>query len=271
MLSCETRLSPEQVLQYQNEGYTLPDGPVFEQEKFNRLGRLFEEHLTQWPADERPESMDTPHFGDARLNEWTLAPEVIDLVEPLLGPDIYLFSTHFICKPSGDGRRVPWHEDSAYWRKLVQPMNIATVWLAIDPSTEENGCMHVIPGSHKAGKAGFSDYEAVSKSENVFEAEIIPKHRRDELAVPCILEANHCSIHDARTQHASKANRSQQRRCGYTIRFMSADCRIAPEMVDHQLIYQARGKNLLNQRLADPNKNYPEVNEARRNLRMKAH
>jgi len=41
------------------------------------------------------------------------------LVERLTDPDILLFSSNFICKPQGDGRRRPWHEDSAYWKKRL--------------------------------------------------------------------------------------------------------------------------------------------------------
>ncbi|MBK1878741.1 phytanoyl-CoA dioxygenase family protein [Pelagicoccus mobilis] len=265
------RLTADQVTQYQTEGYTMPDGPVFSQEKFDRLFNHFEKKLAEWPYDERPEAMDTPHFSDPALNEWALAPEVVDLVEPLLGPDILLFSTHFICKPKGDGRRVPWHEDSAYWRKLLDPMEVATVWLALDPSTKENGCMYVIPKSHNTGKKGFSDYEDVDTNKSVFPTEIIKSHRKDELAVPCELQPNHCSLHDARTQHGSAANTSDIRRCGWTLRFVPATVRLNPEFQDRQLMYQARGKNLLNQPLADPTKDYTHVNDLRRRLNVKAH
>jgi hypothetical protein len=65
--------------------------------------------------------MDKPHFTDTKLFDWVLSDRVLDLVEPLLGPDFQLFSTHFICKPQGDGRRVPWHEDSAYWKGMLEP------------------------------------------------------------------------------------------------------------------------------------------------------
>jgi len=56
--------------------------------------------------------MDVPHFTDHRAVPLALSPGVLDMVEPLLGPDIALFSSHFICKPRGTGQRVPWHEDS---------------------------------------------------------------------------------------------------------------------------------------------------------------
>ena len=271
MTSSQSRITPEQVTQYREEGYTLPTGKVFSDDKFARLFSHFDGLLAKWPSDERPEAMDTPHFADHKLLEWALSPEVVDLVEPLLGPDIILFSTHFICKPKGDGRRVPWHEDSAYWRKLLSPMEVATVWLAIDPSTRKNGCMYVIPKSHNTGRMGFSDYEDVDITKSVSATEIVPTQRKDELAVPCELQANECSLHDARTQHGSPPNTSDIRRCGWTMRFIPANCQLNPEFADRQLMYLARGRNLLNQKLADPSKDYPEVIEARRRTGIKAH
>ncbi|MEM6821309.1 MAG: phytanoyl-CoA dioxygenase family protein [Verrucomicrobiota bacterium] len=266
-----SRITQEQVNQYKNEGYVLPRIQVFESAKFQKLVDHFEEKLAAWPSDLRPETMDTPHFNDCKLLEWALAPEVIDLVEPLLGPDLLLFSTHFICKSKNDGRRVPWHEDSAYWRRHLDPMEVATVWLAIDPSTTENGCMYVIPKSHNTGKKGYSDYEDTDLSKNVFGTEIISKDRKDELAVPCQLQPNECSLHDSRIQHGSPPNTSTMRRCGWTLRFMHAGCRLNPQSHSTHIIYPARGKNLLNQPLADPGRNYPEVVEARHKKGIKSH
>lgn len=267
----QSRLTPAEVEHYQTRGYVIPQGKVFPDETFTSLYDYFEEKLAAWPADERPEQMDTPHFDDSKLLDWALAPEVVDLVEPLLGPDILLFSTHFICKPKGDGRRVPWHEDSAYWRRKLDPMEVATVWLAIDPSTKKNGCMYVIPQSHNTGQKGFSDYEGVDINESVFATEIIKTHRKDELAVPCELEANHCSLHDARTQHGSPPNTSDMRRCGWTLRFVPATTRLKPDFRDEHVMFQARGKNVLGQELADPSKNYAHINVRRRERGVKGH
>lgn len=267
----QPRLTETEIQMYREEGYCLPQGKVFSDEKFQRLFTHFEKKLAEWPKDKRPEAMDTPHFEDPALNEWALAPEVVDLVEPLLGPDILLFSTHFICKPQGDGRRVPWHEDSHYWRKLLEPMEVATVWLALDPSTTENGCMYVIPRTHNTGRKGFSDYEQVDTKECVFPTEIIKTQRKDELAVPCELQPNHCSLHDARTQHGSPPNTSDKRRCGWTLRFIPAHSRMNPEYSDRQLIYLARGRNLLNQTLADPTQSYGHVIEERKRQRFASH
>ena len=45
---------------------------------------------------------------DIELFRWAMSDAVLDLVEPIIGSDIALFSTHFICKPKGDGKRLPW-------------------------------------------------------------------------------------------------------------------------------------------------------------------
>ena len=161
------RLTEPQVNQYEQEGYLIFKEPVLPKAKFDDLKAYFDKMLADLPADQRPEAMDVPHFMHPKLLDWALDESVLGLVEPILGPDIALFSTHFICKPTGNGKRVPWHEDSAYWQGRITPMEVCTVWLAIDPSTRVNGCMMVIPRTHREGTKGFSDYDAVDGAKNV--------------------------------------------------------------------------------------------------------
>lgn len=264
-------LTPEAVETYNTEGYLIHQEPVFPEAKFQALKDHFEAKLAEWPKEERPEAMDVPHFTDPKLFEWALADEVLDIVEPILGPDIQLFSTHFICKPTGDGRRVPWHEDSAYWRRQMDPMEVCTVWLAIDPSTLENGCMKVIPHTHNTGRKGFSDYADVDTGKNVFPTEILPSQRKDELAVPIELQPNHCSLHDSRLIHGSEPNTSSIRRCGWTIRFIPGYVKFHEDFQETHLIYPARGRNLANNPLADPAKAYNDVMDLRLKRKVRAH
>jgi hypothetical protein len=264
-------LTQEQVDQYKTEGYIIHQRPVFSEERFHALKLHFDAKLAEWPKDERPEAMDVPHFRDPKLLEWALSGEVLDIVEPILGPDFNLFSTHFICKPTGDGRRVPWHEDSAYWRKQLDPMEVCTIWLAIDESTLENGCMKVIPRTHSSGRMGFSDYGDVDTRKNVFPTEILPTQRKDELAVPVELQPNHCSIHDVRLMHGSEPNTSNKRRCGWTLRFMPSYVKFHEDFHETHVIYPARGRNLAGNILADPTKAYNEMMDLRMARRIKSH
>src|SRR5690242_16906090 len=203
------KLSRKQVEQYRNEGYLKSTDPLLPQASFDALKAHFEHKLANLPADQRPESMDVPHFNDPKLFTWLFAPQVLDVVESIIGPDIALFSSHFICKPKGNGKRVPWHEDSYYWKGMMQPMEVVTVWLAIDPSTNQNGCMRVIPRTLH----GYSDYEPVDETKNVFSTEI-KRHQFDESkAVSLELVPNQCSLHDGRLMHGSQPNTSSIRRC----------------------------------------------------------
>ncbi len=263
-------LSDAQVEKYRQDGYLIYAQDVFPQAKFDKLKAHFENKLSALPSDIRPEAMDVPHFTDPALFEWLFADEVLDLVEPILGSNIALWSSHFICKPKGDGKRVPWHEDSAYWKGRLEPMNVCTVWLAIDPSTRANGGMVVIPKTHHNG---FSDYDPVDAATNVFATEIKPSQRKDALAVPIDLQPNQASLHDGKLQHSSPANTSDQRRCGYTMRYMPTSVKfIAPEITNypHQ-IYLARGRDLAGNTYADPSKNYTDLARYRESTGKKFH
>lgn len=251
------RLSSEQVEFYKREGYLLYNEPVFTPSKFDALKAHFEEKLANLPNGMRPEAMDVPHFADPKLFTWLFDDEVLDLVEPIIGPDIALWSSHFISKPQGDGKRVPWHEDSAYWKDRLNPMEVVTVWLAIDPSSPENGGMSVIPHTHNTGRKGFSDYDAVDAEKNVFHIEILKEQRPEERAVPLVLKPNECSLHDGRLMHGSPPNTSTQRRCGYTMRYIPTSVKWTPE-AGHQ-IYLARGKDIAGNNYADSAQAYPEL------------
>jgi hypothetical protein len=253
-------LSAEQVAQFRREGYLIYNHPVLPPGRFEELRSYFEKVLSDLPAGERPESMDVPHFMHPRLLEWAFDPAILGLVEPILGPDLALFSTHFICKPKGNGKRVPWHEDSAYWRGQIEPMEVCTVWLAIDPSTRLNGCMMVIPRTHREGCAGFSDYEAVDSTTSVFSTEILKQQRNDLQKVYIELQPNQCSLHDARIQHASEPNTSSIRRCGWTMRFCSTAVRFNQErFAGAHHVYLAKGRDKGGNTYADPGRAYPEV------------
>ncbi len=208
--------------EYRENGYTTGDG-LFPPETFAALKAHFERKLDDLPVGERPEDMDVPHFTDPELFRWLLDPGVLDVVESVIGPDIALFTSHFFCKPAGDGKSVPWHTDGYFWREMIEPAAQAmTIWLAIDPSTLENGCMKVIPGSHRGGDG---HYRPVTDDNSVFDEELDQSQIDPAKAVPVQLRPNQYSIHSGALVHSSEVNRSTLRRCGYTMRYMSTSIR----------------------------------------------
>lgn len=232
------RLNPAQVDRFQKDGYLIFDQPVFDPDDFVRLQSVFEEDLEQYGED----GLDVIHFRDARLMEFLLHDKVLDLVEPLIGPDIGLWSSHFISKPPLTGRRTPWHEDSAYWNGRISNMeNIVTVWLALDATNPENGSMGVIPGSHHWG--GQSEYKAI---EGGFETAIFPTEINDETIanyekIYFTLQPNQCSLHEGRIVHGAEANTSPRRRAGYTMRYFPTTSQVIPERNQGHRVWLARG------------------------------
>src|SRR3954467_11513963 len=160
------------VEKFRRDGYLLPQRQLFSEEKLGELEEIFNEHLAH-KGDKLSAELDPPHYRDERLLSFLLSDEVLDWIEPLIGPDIALWSSHFISKDPFTGRETPWHEDSAYWEGRFDDYdNIVTIWLALEGgSFKENGCMRVIPGSHLDG--GFSDnYRPTDMTEQTFHAEI---------------------------------------------------------------------------------------------------
>ena len=237
-MNMSTRLSSEQIAHYNSEGYVLFHQPVFAPEKFARLQAIFEEGLKKYGEND----LDTIHFRDARLLEFLLSDEILDLVEPVVGPNIGLWSSHFISKPAGVGKATPWHEDSAYWNGNISTMEkICTVWLALDKVDAQNGAMKVIPGSHANG---FSQYDEVSKEGNIFHLEIKPEQVEESQAVTFELEPGEASLHEARIIHGADANRSTRRRAGYTMRYFPTTSLVHLEKLPGHKLWLARGEDV---------------------------
>ena len=245
------RLSAAQVEEYRDRGFLIVDEPVFSPGKFSAFKERFELHLEIWEevTGEPVEKIDRAHFVDPRLLDWLLDDAVLDLVEPLIGPDIALFASSCLNKLDNVGKRIPWHEDGSYWKPLAENrIEVATVWLAIDPSTPDNGCMRVIPGSHLVRDR---EHEKVSDLDEVLLSETVREDLFDESsAVDGVLEPNHCSLHDAYLIHGSSATKGKARRCGYQMRYMPTT--VKSSHFGAQQVYLARGVDRAGNDYADP-------------------
>jgi len=230
-------LTDENVQSFRENGYLLPQKQLFSPERFAALQNIFEGHLAD-KGDKLSDELDTPHFRDRRLLDFLLSDEVLDVVEPLVGPDIALWTSHFISKEPKTGRATPWHEDSAFWEgRLSEYDRIVTVWLALSPSTSANGCMRVIPGTHHNG---FSEYRPTDMTQQTFHAEIVEVD--ESKAVDFELQPGEYSLHDGRIMHGARANTSDIRRTGYTMRYFPASVKVMPvEANEGWKLWLARG------------------------------
>ena len=154
---------------------------------------------------------------------WKLAshPRVLEYVQSVLGHNVLLWSTHFFCKyPSAfrGNKFVGWHQDLTYWG--LEPPQVATAWLAIDDVDIDNGCMRVIPGSHRHGILAHGK-SAISGNLLSINQEIPCGSFDLSQAVDLVLKAGQLSIHDGLLIHGSNPNHSRRRRCGLAIRYIS--------------------------------------------------
>jgi hypothetical protein len=227
---------------FRTNGYLLPRRQLFSEEKLAELERIYNQHLAD-KGDKLSDELDTPHYRDPRLLDFLLSDEVLDTVEPLTGPNIALWSSHFISKDPVTGRETPWHEDSAFWDGRFSAYDgIVTIWLALEnPSTRENGCMRVVPGTHLL--FGSSEYVPADRSTKTFHAELA---RVDEgKAVDFELQRGEFSMHDGRIVHGAKANTSSIRRTGYAMRYFATSVRMYDNDINEGWsIWLARGKDL---------------------------
>jgi phytanoyl-CoA hydroxylase len=75
-------------------------------------------------------------------------PRVLDALEQVLGPDIFLYENSVVYKPKGRQNGVPYHQD--FISRSNEPVKFIA-WMAIDRVTKESGALKVLPGSHKGG------------------------------------------------------------------------------------------------------------------------
>ena len=233
----------DQVGFYHENGY-LKFGRIFTKSELDTLRNYVDQMIVNLPPETRPEQMDVPHFANPFLFKYLTHPTVLDVIECFIGPNIVLWSSHFISKRSRDGLAVPWHQDGVYWGNRLQPMRVITMWLAVDASTVDNGCMRVIAKSHKQKHLQYKD---VDTKKHLFGREIINKDLNRSEGIDLELEVGECHFHDAFTAHASNPNKSGKRRCGYTMRYMPADVKYHVDGWNHQHhIYLLRGQDQTN-------------------------
>jgi phytanoyl-CoA hydroxylase len=146
---------------------------------------------------------------------------LLDIAQLFVGPDIALFASAYLSKPPHDGQPVLWHQDGGYWP--LDPMEVVTLWLAIDDATPENGCMQVVPGSHRSTLAPILPRTEVANAlSSGMDENLVDKSK----AVDVVLRAGDVSIHHPNIIHGSNANLSSRRRCGLTIRYIPTTTRI---------------------------------------------
>jgi len=206
-------LTNDQIEQYHRDGYVTPDFRLPEnvlQDIRQAHDRLVERHPEFSDYCSAILAYDTWYLDIARR------PEILDMVSQILGDNIALWNSSFFAKPAKVGTKTPWHQDGEYWP--INPLATCTVWIAVDAATRENGCLRVIPGSHRSRSlASHHENNADGLALNL---ELNADEFDESQAADIILEPGQVSLHDVYLHHGSEANTSDHPRRGMTLRYM---------------------------------------------------
>jgi len=217
-----TNLTAAEVAAYHHDGQLIPENYRMPPALLTAMQRSVAGVLERNP-DQRPENLMNVHLeqgpegvkGDPAILEYARHPSFLDMVEQLIGPDLILWGVALFSKPAGTGLEVPWHQDGHYWP--IRPRATCTLWIALDNATPENGCMRVIPGSHKRGLLGHRTRDDDGAALN---QELSPDEFDESQARDVALQAGQVSLHDIFIAHGSCANTSGQPRTGLVYRYM---------------------------------------------------
>ena len=219
------RLHPSEIAQYEREGYVVPKFRLPHDEIVAMRDAL--DALIRANPGVRPEKLVSAHIegdngegvrGDARFLDLARDPRIVELVSGILGDDIILWGCHVFCKPAGDGYETPWHQDGHYWP--IRPLANCTVWVALEESRVENGCLRVIPGSHR-GRV-LHEHLHEDRTDLTLNQRMAAGAFDEAAAVDIELEPGQMSLHDVYMIHGAAPNRSSRRRTGVALRYMPA-------------------------------------------------
>jgi len=165
---------------------------------------------------------------------------ILDAVEDLLGPNIMCWSSTLFIKDAENPAFVSWHQDGNYWG--LSNDELTTAWLALTPSTVLNGCMKMLPGSHKWSKI---DHEQTTDRDNLLsKGQVIKKEITDSDSVNLCINSGEISLHHINVAHSSGPNNSKSKRIGIAIRYITPNVRQLNNYTDSATL--VRGTDIYN-------------------------
>jgi non-haem Fe2+, alpha-ketoglutarate-dependent halogenase len=229
------RLSREQVERYERDGILFPI-PVLDAEEVAGFRGALEALRARLGGNPKPARMSQPqlHFRWA----WDLAthPAVLDAVEDLLGPDILVHSASVFHKPARDPGFVSWHQDGHYWN--MSESRLVSAWIALSPSTAENGCLQVVPGSHRER---LTHTDRPGEEDNLLASGLrLATDIDEDRAADVVLAPGEMSLHHLNLIHGSEPNGSGIDRVGFAVRYVAPAVR---QSIGHHAVILARGRD----------------------------
>jgi ectoine hydroxylase-related dioxygenase (phytanoyl-CoA dioxygenase family) len=148
-------LSDEQFRLYTENGY-LEYGRVLGHSEVHELRDIIEDLMAKHRPDVELTTTETETYSLFTLvfqkypRFWELMqanPVLLDIIESILGPTFRLVEDQMFYKPANHGAPLLFHNDNVYYG--FKDPKIVTCWIALDDATPENGCLRMLPGTHR--------------------------------------------------------------------------------------------------------------------------
>lgn len=135
-------------------------------------------------------------------------PQFVMAASQLLGGDVRFWHDQLFCKPAHHGGVVAWHQDYSYWTR-TRPLAHLTCWIGLDDATQDNGCLHYIPKSHR-----WPDLLKVGLAGNMEAIQSILTDEQKQAFQPTAIELKkgQGTFHHPRMIHGSYANLTERQR-----------------------------------------------------------
>jgi len=222
-------LTDAQVARYRADGWLAPVNVLSEAEAAEALAAL-EGAEARFPEDLHAGHRNNAHLVLPFLADLAVHERILDCVASVVDrPTALLNSVLFIKEPDSAGY-VSWHQDATYMG--VDTDDMVTAWVALTPSTTENGCVAMAPGTHLDGIRPHVDRYG---PDNILTRGQHVDRFDPATAVDVVLRPGQASFHHPHLIHGSRPNLSRSRRVGVAFQsYVGADLR--PARGEHHVI-----------------------------------
>ncbi|NHN30513.1 phytanoyl-CoA dioxygenase family protein [Paenibacillus agricola] len=213
-----TKGSPFSLQQFREEGYSGPTQGLSLQEADQYYNHFFETAgQSKFEPGPVQTSLSAWHHKHRWAYELATHPSIVEAMKQILGDDIVLWAMQFWYKEPNNGKFIPWHQDINYWP--MEPAINATAWVSLGWSILENGCLRVIPGTHKS----VVPHVATGDSQSLFE-QGLPQAAIDESqAVDLEMSPGQIAFFNEATFHGSLINSSNIPRVAFSVRYTTPE------------------------------------------------
>jgi len=196
------------------------------------------------------------HHDDSIYGVTARSEKIVDTMEELLGGEVYHYHSKITAKEPFEGGAWEWHQDYGYWYNngCLFPL-MATVMIALDKCTKENGCLQVLSGSNNLGRIDHALLESGQVGVDLKRVDEAKKHLE---LVYCEMDPGDALFFHCNTLHRSDKNNSPNRR--WTLLCCYNAARNNPFIDHHHPKYTPLNK-LKNEEIIKAGNNFLDVND----------